>query len=77
MARYYDNPANGGQGGFVYPASASLDTTDGQDTCNYHTYQVLKPFTVDAGAAAPWFAQPVGVSSTNWKRAAARQVHSA
>ncbi|GAA2151259.1 hypothetical protein GCM10009760_46430 [Kitasatospora kazusensis] len=27
-------------------------------TCNYHDYQVLKPFTVDAGPIAPWFGQP-------------------
>lgn len=26
--------------------------------CNYHDYRVLKPFTVDAGPIAPWFAQP-------------------
>jgi hypothetical protein len=26
--------------------------------CNYHDYQVLKPFTVDAGPIAPWFGQP-------------------
>lgn len=26
--------------------------------CNYHAYQVIKPFTVDAGPIAPWFAQP-------------------
>lgn len=26
-------------------------------TCNYHDYTVLKPFQVDAGPIAPWFAQ--------------------
>ena len=26
--------------------------------CNYHDYKVLKPFRVDAGPVAPWFAQP-------------------
>jgi len=29
-------------------------------TCNYHDYQVLKPFSVDAGPIAAWFAQPGG-----------------
>jgi len=28
--------------------------------CNYHDYQVVKPFTVDAGPIAAWFAQPGG-----------------
>jgi hypothetical protein len=28
--------------------------------CNYHAYRVLKPFTVDAGPIAAWFAQPGG-----------------
>ena len=28
--------------------------------CNYHRYRVLKPFSVDAGPIAPWFAQPGG-----------------
>jgi hypothetical protein len=28
--------------------------------CNYHDYRVLKPFTVDAGPIAAWFAQPGG-----------------
>lgn len=28
--------------------------------CNYHDYRVLRPFTVDAGPIAPWFAQPGG-----------------
>jgi nicrotizing toxin Mtb-like protein len=27
-------------------------------SCNYHDYRVLKPFVVDAGPVAPWFAQP-------------------
>jgi len=26
--------------------------------CNYRAYRVLKPFTVDSGPIAPWFAQP-------------------
>ncbi|MGH3415469.1 MAG: TNT domain-containing protein [Actinocrinis sp.] len=26
--------------------------------CNYHQYQVLKPFAVHAGPIAPWFGQP-------------------
>jgi hypothetical protein len=28
--------------------------------CNYHAYKVLRPFTVNAGPSAPWFAQPGG-----------------
>lgn len=39
---------------------ANLNTTESRYTCNYHAYQVLKPFTVEAGPAAPWFAQPGG-----------------
>jgi hypothetical protein len=37
----------------------SLDSNPAA-SCNYHDYQVLKPFTVDAGPIAPWFAQPGG-----------------
>jgi hypothetical protein len=29
-------------------------------TCNYRDYRVLKPFQVDAGPIAAWFAQPGG-----------------
>ncbi|MFJ9519798.1 TNT domain-containing protein [Kitasatospora sp. NPDC101801] len=35
----------------------SLDS-DPAAPCNYHVYQVTKPFTVDAGPIAPWFGQP-------------------
>lgn len=28
--------------------------------CNYHLYQVLRPFDVNAGPIAPWFFQPGG-----------------
>lgn len=35
----------------------SLDSTPAA-SCNYHDYQVLKPFKVDAGPIAPWFGQP-------------------
>ncbi|MDH6575435.1 TNT domain-containing protein [Kitasatospora sp. MAP5-34] len=35
----------------------SLDSNPAA-SCNYHDYQVLKPFTVDAGPIAPWFGQP-------------------
>lgn len=35
----------------------SLDSTPA-GSCNYHDYQVLKPFSVDAGPIAPWFGQP-------------------
>jgi hypothetical protein len=54
-------------GGFLAPAGspywtrsippASLDSTPAAG-CNYHDYQVAKPFTVDAGPIAPWFGQP-------------------
>ncbi|MFI7646912.1 TNT domain-containing protein [Micromonospora sp. NPDC049460] len=30
----------------------------GAPLANYHTYCVLKPFDVDSGPIAPWFAQP-------------------
>lgn len=56
-------------GSFLAPAGLSyaersippqnLDGNPAQ-SCNYHDYQVLKPFTVDAGPIAPWFAQPGG-----------------
>ncbi len=36
---------------------ASLDSNPA-GPCNYHDYQVLKPFKVDAGPIAPWFGQP-------------------
>lgn len=38
---------------------ASLDSTPA-DGCNYHNYKVLKPFVVDSGPIAAWFAQPGG-----------------
>jgi len=38
---------------------SSLDSTPAA-TCNYHDYQVLKPFAVDAGPIAAWFNQPGG-----------------
>lgn len=37
----------------------SLDSNPAA-SCNYHDYRVLKPFTVDAGPIAAWFAQPGG-----------------
>jgi hypothetical protein len=37
----------------------SLDSNP-PTTCNYHDYRVLKPFSVDAGPIAAWFAQPGG-----------------
>ncbi len=33
-------------------------TTPPAPLANYHTYCVLKPFDVDSGSIAPWFAQP-------------------
>lgn len=57
-------------GGFLAPYGAlygvrsipptNLNTSDSRYTCNYHAYEVLKPFTVEAGPAAAWFAQPGG-----------------
>lgn len=54
-------------GSFLAPAGSlyaersippqSLDSTP-PAPCNYHDYQVLKDFAVDAGPVAPWFAQP-------------------
>jgi hypothetical protein len=38
---------------------SSLESTPAAG-CNYHDYQVLKAFRVDAGPIAPWFAQPGG-----------------
>jgi Tuberculosis necrotizing toxin len=38
---------------------ASLDGTPAAG-CNYHDYEVTRPFTVDAGPIAAWFAQPGG-----------------
>jgi hypothetical protein len=37
----------------------SLVSTPAAD-CDYHDYQVLKPFDVDSGPIAAWFAQPGG-----------------
>jgi len=57
-------------GGFLAPYGApygarsippaNLNTFDSRYTCNYHAYEVIKPFTVEAGPAAAWFAQPGG-----------------
>lgn len=35
----------------------SLDTADPAYPCNYHLYQVTKPFKVLSGPIAPWFGQ--------------------
>jgi hypothetical protein len=37
---------------------SNLNTPANAPLANYHTYCVLKPFTVDSGPIAPWFAQP-------------------
>ncbi|MEV0327011.1 TNT domain-containing protein [Micromonospora echinospora] len=37
---------------------ANLSTPETAPLANYHVYCVLKPFTVDSGPVAPWFAQP-------------------
>lgn len=37
----------------------SLESTPAA-SCNYHDYEVLKPFDVDAGPIAGWFDQPGG-----------------
>lgn len=36
----------------------NLNTPVDAPLANYHVYCVLKPFTVDSGPIAPWFAQP-------------------
>ncbi len=46
------------QRGFARPARrVSLDSMPAA-SCDYHEYQVIKTFTVDAGPIAPWFGQP-------------------
>ncbi|QUH03497.1 TNT domain-containing protein [Saccharopolyspora erythraea] len=57
-------------GGFLAPAGAlyrerslpptNLNTPTGGPQHNYHVYEVLQPFDVDAGPAAAWFGQPGG-----------------
>lgn len=37
---------------------SNLNTPQNAPLANYHTYCVVKPFTVDSGPIAPWFAQP-------------------
>ncbi|BCL15034.1 TNT domain-containing protein [Micromonospora sagamiensis] len=37
---------------------SNLNTPANAPLANYHVYCVLKPFTVDSGPIAPWFAQP-------------------
>lgn len=39
---------------------SNLDTLEPRYPFNYHVFKVLKPFTVQAGIAAPWFGQPGG-----------------
>jgi hypothetical protein len=56
-------------GGFLAPIGSpyasrsippqSLDSTPAE-LCNYHVYRVARPFEVDAGPIASWFAQPGG-----------------
>ncbi len=50
-------PAGSSFAGRALPPS-SLDTFDPKYPNNYHAFQVLKPFSVDAGPARPWFGQP-------------------
>jgi hypothetical protein len=61
----------GGESGrFLSPAGVSyanralppsnLNTRDSQYPNNYHLYEVISSFTVDAGPISPWFAQPGG-----------------
>ncbi|MFD7626802.1 TNT domain-containing protein [Streptomyces sp. NPDC059851] len=38
----------------------NLNTRDAAFPCDYHVYEVAKPFTVWKGAVAPWFEQPGG-----------------
>lgn len=37
---------------------ANLTTPGNAPLANYHVYCVIKPFSVDSGPIAPWFAQP-------------------
>ncbi|ONH57816.1 hypothetical protein CcI49_25580 [Frankia sp. CcI49] len=37
---------------------SNLDDTTNPGGCNYHVYQVLKPFDVYSGPIRPWFDQP-------------------
>jgi hypothetical protein len=39
---------------------SNLDNTADPISCNYHTYQVLRPLVVAAGPVAAWFGQPGG-----------------
>ncbi|WP_428962660.1 TNT domain-containing protein [Micromonospora fluostatini] len=55
-------------GGFLSPLGTpyssralpplNLTTPENAPLANYHVYCVLKPFAVDTGPVAPWFAQP-------------------
>ncbi|MFW6690266.1 TNT domain-containing protein [Streptomyces sp. MAR4 CNX-425] len=57
-------------GGYLAPAGdryaeralppQNLHTHDPDAPCNYHVYQVTKPFRAWQGAVAPWFEQPGG-----------------
>ncbi|WP_345044173.1 TNT domain-containing protein [Streptomyces sannanensis] len=38
----------------------NLNTRDAAFPCDYHTYEVTKPFLVWEGSIAPWFEQPGG-----------------
>ncbi|WP_438319832.1 TNT domain-containing protein (plasmid) [Streptomyces sp. HUAS TT3] len=38
----------------------NLNTRDAAFPCDYHAYEVAKPFTVWEGSIAPWFEQPGG-----------------
>ncbi|MEV6229976.1 TNT domain-containing protein [Saccharopolyspora shandongensis] len=39
---------------------SNLDTLEPRYPFDYHVFKVLKPFTVEAGIASPWFGQPGG-----------------
>ena len=57
-------------GGYLAPAGDSypkralppqnLNTRDAAFPCDYHVYEVTKPFVVWKGSIAPWFEQPGG-----------------
>lgn len=57
-----------GLGRFLAPAGSpyekraippsNLDTSDPNYPYGYHLYEVLRPFTVEAGPVRPWFGQP-------------------
>lgn len=52
----YLAPAGSSYGSRSIPPQSLVSTPAAY--CNYRSYLVLKPFTVDSGPIAPWFGQP-------------------